>query len=93
MRTILFKIRDILQKNPIGNLLIEGYASADGDDKYNTDLSFKRADAVRSLLIKLGVKEKRLEVEGLGETSPIGNNELQEGRAENRRVQFTYRIR
>ena len=91
MRTILFKIRDILQKNPIGNLLIEGYASADGDDKYNTDLSFKRADAVRSLLIKLGVKEKRLEVEGLGETSPIGNNELQEGRAENRRVQFTYK--
>jgi outer membrane protein OmpA-like peptidoglycan-associated protein len=71
--------------------LIEGYASADGDDDYNLELSVKRAEAVRDLLIDLGVAEERLEVIGLGETSPIGNNDSPEGRAENRRVQFIYK--
>ena len=91
MRAILFKIKEILMENPLGNLLIEGYASADGDDDYNLELSVKRAEAVRDLLIDLGVAEERLEVIGLGETSPIGNNDSPQGRAENRRVQFIYK--
>ena len=91
MRTILLEIRDILVKNPKGNLLIEGYASADGSEDFNTELSVRRAETVRDLLVSLGISEERLQVKGLGETAPIGDNESPEGRAENRRVQFTYK--
>jgi outer membrane protein OmpA-like peptidoglycan-associated protein len=91
MRSIVSKIKEILMENPSGNLLIEGYTSNDGDEDYNTELSVKRAEAVRDLLINLGVEKERLQVIGLGETSPIGNNDSPEGRAENRRVQFTYK--
>jgi len=91
MRTILLEIRDILVKNPKGNLLIEGYASSDGSEDFNTELSVRRAETVRDLLVSLGISEARLQVKGLGETAPIGDNESPEGRAENRRVQFTYK--
>lgn len=91
MRTILLEIRDILVENPKGNLLIEGYASADGSEDFNTELSVRRAETVRDLLVSLGISEARLQVKGLGETAPIGDNESPEGRAENRRVQFTYK--
>ena len=84
----LQKIKTLLDENPDGKLLIEGYASSDGDEKYNTDLSVKRAKAVRQYLINIGVPEKRLEVIGFGEGDPIGDNESLQGRAINRRVQF-----
>ena len=84
----LQKIKTLLDENPDGKLLIEGYASSDGDEKYNTDLSVKRAQAVRQYLINTGVPEKRLEVIGFGEGDPIGDNESLQGRAINRRVQF-----
>ena len=91
MRTILLEIRDILVENPKGNLLIEGYASADGSEDFNTELSVRRAETVRDFLVSLGISEERLQVKGLGETAPIGDNESPEGRAKNRRVQFTYK--
>jgi outer membrane protein OmpA-like peptidoglycan-associated protein len=91
MFDILYKIKDILIENPVGNLLIEGYASADGSEEYNIELSVKRAEAVRDFLNKIGINIERLEVRGLGVNSPVGNNESPEGRAENRRVQFIYK--
>ena len=68
--------------------MIEGYASADGEEDYNVDLSVKRAEAVLEHLIGIGVPSTRLEVQGYGEENPIGDNEQPEGRAVNRRVQF-----
>ena len=91
MFDILYKIKDILIENPVGNLLIEGYASADGSEEYNIELSVKRAEAVRDFLNKIGINIERLEVRGLGVNSPVGNNESPEGRAENRRVQFIFK--
>ena len=88
IRDILNKIKVLLNQNPEGGLIIEGYASSDGDDIYNTELSVKRARSVKAYLIEIGVSGERLEVRGLGETSPISDNESPEGRAENRRVQF-----
>ena len=88
---VFYKIKDILIENPVGNLLIEGYASADGSEEYNIELSVKRAEAVRDFLNKIGINIERLEVRGLGVNSPVGNNESPEGRAENRRVQFIYK--
>jgi len=87
-QNILYQIKDLLEENPQGILIVEGYASSDGDDAYNIELSIKRAQAVKAYLVKIGVLKERLEVRGFGEAEPISDNESQEGRAENRRVQF-----
>lgn len=84
----LEKIKNLLDENQEGNLLIEGYASSDGDEDYNVELSIKRAQAVLEYLVKLGVPETRLEVIGFGEENPLEDNQTSLGRAINRRVQF-----
>ena len=84
----LFFIKETLLKNPNGQLLIEGYSSSDGSDEYNQELSKQRAISVRNYLIDLGIDPDRLEVVGLGEDNPIGDNDSVSGRAINRRVQF-----
>ena len=87
-QNMLYQIKELLEENPEGILIVEGYASSDGDDAYNIELSIKRAQAVKAYLVEIGVSKDRLEVRGLGEAEPISDNESQEGRAENRRVQF-----
>ena len=51
-------------------------------------LSQKRAEAVKSYLIKQGIDASRLSAKGYGIESPIGDNKTAEGRAKNRRVDF-----
>ena len=85
---VLEDIKNILSENPKGNIIIEGYASSDGDEDFNIKLSLKRAEAVLNYLISLGVSPDRLEAEGFGELDPLGDNTNPQGRAINRRVQF-----
>ena len=85
---VLVEIKNLLIKNSKINLYIEGYSSSDGSDNYNLMLSRKRAESVKSYLVKLGVDENRLEVVGYGESNPIGDNDNPMGRSMNRRVQF-----
>ena len=92
-QNILYQIKELLEENPEGILIVEGYASSDGDDAYNIELSIKRAQAVKAYLVEIGVSKDRLEVRGLGETEPISDNESKEGRAENRRVQFLPKLK
>ena len=84
----LNEIIEILKTNPVGILNIEGYASSDGSEEYNKDLSLRRAASVRNYLIQQGVPEDRIIASGFGENKPSGDNETVEGRTENRRVQF-----
>jgi OmpA-OmpF porin, OOP family len=67
---------------------IGGYTDSDGDDAFNVKLSQERADAVKTLLVSLGVSENSLTAKGYGETMPIDNNTTAEGKANNRRVEF-----
>ena len=92
-QNILYQIKELLEEYPGDILIVEGYASSDGDDAYNIELSIKRAQAVKAYLVKIGVSKDRLEVRGLGEAEPISNNESKEGRAENRRVQFLPKLK
>ena len=92
-QNILYQIKELLEENPEGILIVEGYASSDGDDAYNIELSIKRAQAVKAYLVEIGVSKDRLEVRGLGEAEPISDNESKEGRAENRRVQFLPKLK
>ena len=81
-------VKAILDENTEGVVLIQGYASQDGSEEYNLNLSRKRAEAVRDRLIELGVNAARLEVEAFGENMPVGDNSTREGRAQSRRVEF-----
>lgn len=67
---------------------IAGHTDNIGSPVYNRVLSQQRADAVREYLIAKGVGESRLTSAGYGDTQPVGSNDSDIGRAQNRRVEF-----
>ncbi len=69
------------------NILIEGHTDSIGDEAYNMDLSEDRAQSVSDYLEDLGIKGKRLITNGYGESQPVADNDTEEGRQKNRRVE------
>ena len=69
-------------------IIIEGHCSYEGTDEYNMSLSKRRALSVKKYLISKGINGEKLEIKPFGESLPIASNENEEGRAENRRVEF-----
>lgn len=70
-------------------ILIEGHTDSTGDERYNLDLSLRRAEMVKRTLVKqYGIQPHRTKTEGFGETRPIVSNKKEEGRSLNRRVTF-----
>lgn len=59
-----------------------------GNDKYNQELSQKRASSVVNYLTQKGIKAENLVPKGYGESNPIADNKTPEGRAKNRRVEM-----
>lgn len=78
----------LLQEDAALRFRIEGHTDDQGGPKVNGPLSDQRAAAVKAWLVSQGVQAGRLETKGLGATKPIGANDTQEGRANNRRVEF-----
>jgi outer membrane protein OmpA-like peptidoglycan-associated protein len=72
----------------LGVITIAGHTDSDGTETYNLNLGRRRGEAVRDLLVKFGAPADRLTVVSYGETRPIAENETEEGRAKNRRVEF-----
>jgi outer membrane protein OmpA-like peptidoglycan-associated protein len=81
-----------LQLKAKANLKIEiiGHTDNSGDENFNLNLSKKRADKVKSYLIEKGIDTKRITTNGLGESKPIGDNNTEEGRRKNRRVELRF---
>ena len=77
-----------LLENPTVSIHIVGHTDAVGSDEANQILSEGRANAVRDDLIKRGVAAERLSAEGKGEQEPVADNDTEEGRQLNRRVEF-----
>lgn len=67
---------------------IAGYTDAQGSYSYNKDLSQRRANAVSEYLIRQGIDAARLTAVGYGEENPVATNDTEDGRSENRRVEF-----
>lgn len=67
---------------------INAHTCSQGTHDYNQTLSEKRAASVREYFIKKGIPASRLITKGYAETSPIASNETEEGKAQNRRVEF-----
>ncbi len=77
----------IEENKKIPYVLVAGHTDSMGTDAYNQDLSKRRAEAVRQYLIeKHGVDAARIRATGYGESQPVADNETEEGRYENRRV-------
>jgi OmpA-OmpF porin, OOP family len=78
-----------LQASPDLNLRIEGHTDSTGNAAHNLELSKRRAEAVKSVLVsEFQVDAGRLTADGLGATKPIAQNDTPQGRAQNRRVEF-----
>ncbi len=78
-----------LETNPALKLLIEGHTDSTGNADHNLDLSKRRAEAVKAVLVsQFNVDAARLTTAGLGATKPIDTNDTAAGRAQNRRVEF-----
>ncbi len=75
--------------NPSVNVDLSGYTDATGDTAANQLLSEQRADAVRNFLVAAGVAAERLQARGFGSSQPRDTNETEQGRAANRRTEFT----
>jgi outer membrane protein OmpA-like peptidoglycan-associated protein len=94
IRPISYPIVDdvarLLLSNPqLALIRIEGHTDWIGPDDYNQRLSEKRANAVRDYLVQKGVEPYRLQAVGYGESRPIADNNTTQGRARNRRTEFT----
>jgi len=86
---ILDAIVATMQGNPDISLVeIQGHTDERGSDKYNLDLSDRRAAAVKEYLINGGVEANRLQSQGYGETQPLDPRSNEQAWAKNRRVEF-----
>jgi outer membrane protein OmpA-like peptidoglycan-associated protein len=84
----LFRLVELLQKNPTFTISIEGHTDNAGSHDFNMDLSQRRATAVKNFLVKNGINPNNLKAKGFGETVPIADNTTEVGKEQNRRVEF-----
>lgn len=77
-----------LGKYPSRTVMIEGHTDNVGREYYNQGLSQRRADSVRSYIVRQGVDAARITTMGAGESTPVAGNETESGRQQNRRVEI-----
>lgn len=84
----LGKLVNVLNRYPDTNIEIIGHTDSKGTDEYNQSLSQRRANAVINQLKTQNIGANRLSAKGMGEADPVATNDTDEGRAQNRRVEF-----
>jgi outer membrane protein OmpA-like peptidoglycan-associated protein len=85
---LLAQVVDVIVRNGLKKVRIEGHTDNQGDPAVNQKLSEDRAKAVAASLTQAGINASRLEAVGFGETRPIAPNLTPRGRELNRRVEF-----
>lgn len=87
-KTSLDDLVTILNKYPDTDIEIQGHTDDTGTDTYNQGLSERRAKSVADYLKSKGISSGRLTIKGFGESAPKYANDSEDGRANNRRVEF-----
>jgi len=82
------RISNVLMKYPQTVIRVEGHTDSSGSESYNMDLSQRRANAVKDLIVQRGVSAYRIETMPYGESLPVADNSTEAGRAMNRRVEI-----
>jgi outer membrane protein OmpA-like peptidoglycan-associated protein len=86
-RVLLEKVRQAAEVFPRSQITVEGHTDSYGGDESNLALSRRRAEAVSAFLTnELNVPAFRISAVGYGETQPIANNDTEQGRERNRRI-------
>jgi OOP family OmpA-OmpF porin len=88
-KALLDDVVTVLNDHPeITKVQIEGHTDAVASHRHNQKLSEQRVASVKAYLVSKGVDAHRLTTKAFGETKPIASNKTEEGRAQNRRVDF-----
>lgn len=85
---LLDRLTETALRCPAANIEVAGHTDADGEDSFNQALSEKRAQAVVDYLVKAGLPADRFTATGHGSTQPVASNDTDEGKAQNRRIEF-----
>jgi OmpA-OmpF porin, OOP family len=85
---LLDRLIETALRCPNANIEVAGHTDADGETGFNQALSEKRAQAVIDYLVKAGLPAGRFTATGYGSTQPIASNDTDEGKAQNRRIDF-----
>jgi OOP family OmpA-OmpF porin len=88
---LLDRLIEIAMRCPTADIEIAGHTDADGEDAFNQALSEKRAQAVLDYLVKAGLPASRFTATGYGSSQPVASNDTDEGKAQNRRIDFLVR--
>ena len=82
------RIVQLMNENPTLKFSVEGHTDSTGKPESNQTLSEQRSKAIVDKLVELGIAKERLAAVGKGQNNPIADNNTDEGRAKNRRVEF-----
>jgi OOP family OmpA-OmpF porin len=88
---LLDRLIETALRCPNANVEIAGHTDADGDEAFNRALSEKRAQAVADYLVRAGLPADRFKAMGYGSLQPVAGNDTDEGKAQNRRIEFVVR--
>ena len=92
-KLVLSEFADYILSNPKYTVQIEGHTDNVGTANDNLKLSQSRAEAVKDFFEVFGIEPSRLKAYGYGEATPKATNDTKEGRALNRRTEFTVKIK
>lgn len=82
------KLADILNQDPQGIVMVEGFTDSTGTASHNLELSQRRAESVRNALIGMGISDQRIATRGYGQAYPVASNDSAGNRQLNRRVEI-----
>ncbi len=82
------EVYDYLKANPAHYITLSGHTDITGNEAYNMALSTRRCLAVAEYMIGLGLSPERISWQGYGGTRPVADNDTEQGRKLNRRVEY-----
>jgi OOP family OmpA-OmpF porin len=85
---LLDRLIETAMRCPTTNIEVAGHTDSDGDEAANQALSEKRAQAVVDYLVRAGLPVERFTAVGFGSTQPLAGNDTEDGKAQNRRIEF-----
>lgn len=88
---LLDRMIETAMRCPAAEIEVAGHTDAEGGEDNNMSLSQRRAQAVVDYMVRAGVPADRLKAVGYGQTQPVASNDTDEGKAQNRRIEFVVR--
>jgi outer membrane protein OmpA-like peptidoglycan-associated protein len=81
------ELAKVLERYDDTDVLVAGHTDSTGQPEHNKELSERRAESVAQYAVAHGIKNVRIRTVGQGEGAPVADNNTEEGRAQNRRVE------